>query len=349
MTASAEPRWKKRPPGSNWGDFGPDDQLGRINLIRPHHVRAAVGEVREGITFCLSLPLDRPGGNVLSPPRLPPVLRPTLRNGRPRINYALSQHDCAATDHINDDSAILHTQYSTHWDSLAHIGFLFDADDDGTPEIRYYNGYCAADIEGPSDLAVGGADGTKSTSRATKLGIQHMAAAGVQARGVMVDLRHHYGDSRTVIGYDKLMRVLEADKVAVEEADIVCFHTGFTDLVLARREAPTPEFAQSAACALDGRDTKLLDWITRSNAATLVADNFSIEEYAPATEGAPRASWPLHEHCLFKLGMPFGELWHLTPLAKWLRANGRSRFLLTAPPLRLPGAIGSPTTPIATV
>ncbi|MBM4270444.1 MAG: hypothetical protein FJ144_28200 [Deltaproteobacteria bacterium] len=27
----------------------------------------------------------------------------------------------------------------------------------------------------------------------------------------------------------------------------------------------------------------------------------------------------------------------------------RSRFLLTAPPLRLPGAVGSPATPIATV
>ena len=37
------------------------------------------------------------------------------------------------------------------------------------------------------------------------------------------------------------------------------------------------------------------------------------------------------------------------PLAQWLRTAGRSRFLLTAPPLRLPGAAGSPVTPIATV
>ena len=44
-----------------------------------------------------------------------------------------------------------------------------------------------------------------------------------------------------------------------------------------------------------------------------------------------------------------GELWHLTRLADWLRANNRSRFLLTAPPLRLPGAVGSPVTPVATV
>ena len=32
------------------------------------------------------------------------------------------------TDVINDDLAILHLQYSTQWDSLAHVGQLFDAD-----------------------------------------------------------------------------------------------------------------------------------------------------------------------------------------------------------------------------
>jgi hypothetical protein len=42
-------------------------------------------------------------------------------------------------------------------------------------------------------------------------------------------------------------------------------------------------------------------------------------------------------------------MWHLTPLAAWLRAHKRNRFLLTAPPLRLPGAVGSPATPVATV
>jgi hypothetical protein len=44
-----------------------------------------------------------------------------------------------------------------------------------------------------------------------------------------------------------------------------------------------------------------------------------------------------------------GELWYFTELAAWLRTNGRTRFLLTAPPLRLPGAVGSPATPVATV
>jgi len=62
-----------------------------------------------------------------------------------------------------------------------------------------------------------------------------------------------------------------------------------------------------------------------------------------------RAALPLHEHCLFRLGLPLGELWHLGDLAAWVATAGRHAFLLTAPPLRLPGAVGSPVTPVATV
>jgi hypothetical protein len=28
-------RWKQRPEGSNWGEFGDDDQHGRLNLLTP--------------------------------------------------------------------------------------------------------------------------------------------------------------------------------------------------------------------------------------------------------------------------------------------------------------------------
>ena len=81
----------------------------------------------------------------------------------------------------------------------------------------------------------------------------------------------------------------------------------------------------------------------------LVADNYGVETVPSKPGSGSHAMLPLHEHCLFKLGVNLGELWHLSPLAAWLRQNGRSRFFLTAPPLRLPGAVGSPATPVATV
>ena len=77
------PRWKRRPAGSTWGDWGPDDQLGRLNLLTPDKVLKGVAEVREGKTFCLSLPLDYPGKTVVNPRRNPPVLMPTERRQSP--------------------------------------------------------------------------------------------------------------------------------------------------------------------------------------------------------------------------------------------------------------------------
>ena len=78
-------RWKNRPEGSNWGDFGPDDQLGRLNLVNRDKLRQGLAEATEGIAFCLSLPLDYPGGALLNPRRHPPALRPTLRDGRAKL------------------------------------------------------------------------------------------------------------------------------------------------------------------------------------------------------------------------------------------------------------------------
>ena len=349
----AESRWKRRPEGSTWGDFGPDDQLGRLNLLTPEKVKQGVAEVREGLSFCLSLPLDYPGGNVLNPRRYPPVLRPTLRNGRPNMNYRVSQDDPEATDVISDDAVILHLQYSTQWDSLAHVGSLFDADGDGVPEPVYYNGFRAGEhIRGPSEAKDAGAIESveaRSTCGALALGVENMAVTCVQGRGVMIDLHAHVGRERALVGYDELMRVLKADRVEVETGDMVCLHTGFAQLLLEMRRTPDPEAVHRSCAVLNGRDRRLLDWITDSGLAALIADNYAVEAH-PAQPGAGCcASLPLHEHCLFKLGVNLGEIWHLTPLADWLRARGRYRFLLTAPPLRLPGAVGSPATPVATV
>ena len=351
MTAST--RWKKRPAGSTWGDFGPDDQLGRLNLLTPEKVKQGIAEVRQGLTFCLSLPLDYPGGNVLNPRRHPPVLRPTLRNGRPNMIYLVQRDNPEATDVINDDAVILHLQYSTQWDSLAHVGQMFDADGDGRPEPVFYNGYRAGkEIVGPSDPDDAGAIGNvpaKTTTAVHALGVENMAAKCVQGRAVMIDLHAHFGRAREAVGYDKLMRVMERDKVAVEKGDMVCLHTGFGRLILEMNGKPDAHVLETSCAVLDGRDPKLLEWITDSGLVSLISDNYAVEAHPALSHPGSCAALPLHEHCLFKLGVNLGELWYLTELADWLRAHKRSRFLLTAPPLRLPGAVGSPATPVATV
>lgn len=345
-------RWARRPEGSTWGDFGPDDQLGRLNLIDAAKTRQGLAEAREGRVFCLSLPLDLPGGSDLNPRRRPPILRPTLRGEA--VNFDAVPPGGGASDVICDDLAILHLQYSTQWDALCHVGGLFDADGDGVAEHVFYNGYRGGvEIVAPAEAADAGLRPDmrmETTTRVAALGIETMAGHGVQGRGVMVDLRAHLSDARTLVDHEMLAGIMAADGVTVEPGDVLVLHTGFAQRVLEMAGDPDPDFLHGGCAVLDGRDPALLDWITDSGIAAIAADNYAVEAFParPGTAGCC-AILPLHEHCLFKLGVPLGELWHLTPLADWLRRAGRNRFLLTAPPLRLPGAVGSPVTPIATV
>lgn len=334
-------RWQQRPAGSNWGDFGDDDQLGKMNLLTPARRLEALREVREGRVFVLSLPLDFPGGNVVAAGRNPPRITPVkLANGDNKYNFAVRCVCDRFTDVINDDVVQLFTQYSTQWDALAHVGSEFDADGDGVAEMVFYNGY-----RGGTDLGV-----RDELAHADKLGIENMAAVGVQGRGVLVDLHRAYGRQAVKIGYDELMRVIEAQGVEVRTGDMLCLYTGYADVLLEQNRTPDIKLLHKTGAALDGADERLLQWITDSGIAALVADNSAVEVISYKPRGTQlHAMMPLHEHCLFKQGIHLGELWYLRELAQWLQAHERHAFLLTAPPLRLPGSAGSPVTPIATV
>ena len=337
------PRWTHRPPGSNWGDFGIDDQRGRLNWLTPDRVLRAVAEVREGVVFSLSLPLDVPRGGGLNARRQPPTISPALLQGKPYFGYRAEEAARNATDVVCDDAFCMHSQFSTQWDALSHVGSLFDADGDGNAEAVFYNGYRMGEhVRVPQAGA--------STGGAHALGIEVMAQTGVQGGGVLIDLRHHFGDARRKIGYDDWMAVLRADAIVVERGDIVCIHTGFADRLL-QADAAGERAVPDVCCVLDGNDARLRNWIDASGLAALVADNHAVEERPQqlADRTSPGAMMPLHELCLFKLGIHLGELWHLTPLAQWLRAHQRNRFLLTAPPLHVRGLVGSPVNPVATV
>jgi kynurenine formamidase len=349
-------RWKRRPDGSTWGDWGDDDELGRINLLTPAKVLQGVREVEHGISFALSLPLDYPGGTALNQRRHPPVLAPTEdMDGTPATFYNVHQSTMEKWGHPKyvdvgvDDVVTLSLQYSTQWDALAHAGAEFDADDDGTEEAVFYNGYRAnVDLVGPQPDARG--DGSGHRCFAHHLGLEHMAATGVQGRGVLVDLAHHLGHDWRAVDRATLEEILAADQVIVEPGDMLLLHTGFATKVLEWNRDPDPEQIHAMCTYFDARDEALLEWIGESQISALIADNYAVEGLVGRDRDPGRHSLlPIHHLCLFKLGVPLGEMWYLHELAGWLREHNRSRFLLTAPPLRLPGAVGSPLTPVATV
>jgi kynurenine formamidase len=336
-------RWRNRPDGANWGEFGDDDQRGRMNLMTAARRLEAVREVRAGLVFCLSLPLELPGGNLLNAHRKAPVFHPVTRNGHVAFNLAQEVFDERLNDVTSDEAVMLYSQYSTHWDGFAHKGSLFDADGDGVAEKVFYNGHRIVDRDG---------QGTQGPLGAVALSVARMAETGVQGRGVLIDLRHHLGDERVEVDYALLQRIIKDDAVEVRPGDIVCLHTGLGQLIV-DANGRLEESIRTACPVLKGNDPRLLQWITDSGLVAIAADNLAVER--SSTLGVDPAmchrgpSLPLHEHCLFKLGVHLGELWYLTELAGWLRKERRSGFMLTAPPLRLHGAAGSPVTPVATV
>lgn len=340
MSAPQNPqRWKQRPEGSTWGDFGPDDELGRLNLITPDKVVQAAAEVREGLSFCLSLPLDQPGG--ARGERFPPRLFPT---GEDCCNMSkpLGLRFPGATGATCDDAVEICLQFSTQWDGFSHFGLAFDADGDGVEEVVYYNGWRAGEHIVPA--------GAVRPAGAHRLGIQTYAEKAIQTRGALVDFERHFGPGRKRIRFEEWQEVLAAQKVEVEAGDILCLHSGVGRVIQGHGGAPDLAALRQAGAELDGSDERILQWITGSGVAAIAADNFAVEWFQKIDDPSqPKALLPLHEHCLFKLGAPLGELWWLSDLADALAQRGRNRFLLTAPPLRLPRAVGSPVTPVATI
>ncbi len=329
-------RWLQRPAGSNWGEFGPDDQVGRMNLITPEIRRRALAEAREGLVFLLGMPLDYPKGPIFAgrnPPRLEAT---TAADGRTMYDWTVSQ----GKDVVNDDRVVMDLQYSTQWDGLSHYGVSFDADADGVDEHIFYNGYRAdRDFVQPVD---------GKAPFANALGIEQLAQTGVQGRGVLLDIRRYGSGPQQLVNFDGLLQALKEQHLQVTEGDFLCLYTGYADLLL--RDGSDVLAEELAACpGLDGSDARLLQWITDSGIAAICADNPMVEKVVGVARCHHEAMLPLHEHCLVKLGIHLGELWWLAELAEWLAANQRSAFLLTAPPLNLPGAVGSPVTPIATV
>ena len=130
---------------------------------------------------------------------------------------------------------------------------------------------------------------------------------------------------------------------------MLVLRTGFAEVITEMAGQPDAEKLHHVCSVLDGADEQLLNWITHSGIATICADNYAVEAYPARDREGRKSLLPLHHHCLFKLGLPLAELWYIKDLAEALHELNRNRFLLTAPPLRLPGAVGSPVTPVATI
>jgi kynurenine formamidase len=285
-----------------WEVFGEGDELGTLNRISDDVVRDAVTLVRTGRRIRLDLPLTIPH---------PPLF------GRAPMRHAVYELDRNTWD---DRLDAFQLQGSTQWDGLRHIR---------AREFGFYGGW-----QGPPDSDPG------------RLGIDRWADHGIIARGVLVDLSDggRLDPFRTrAFTAEELAAAVEAQCGRLRRGDVLCLRTGWTDRYLA--------MGKDARIALTDRDAErttrqwaglagseaMARYLWESGVAAIVADN-------PALEVAPgdAAVGDLHRRLIPCLGFAIGELFALGELAGACAEQGRTEFLFTSLPLKVPGGVGSP-------
>jgi kynurenine formamidase len=304
---------------SNWGRWGPDDQLGTVNHIRPEDVAAASRLVSDGRIISLAIPVDDTGPQTGGFGRFNPI-HLMIRDGNGALTGTTVRDFYAGNDrHIRgtDDLLILPLQSGTQWDALGHI--IFDG--------MIYNGYPASDV------------GAKGAVRNDIAQLRDKIAG----RGVLLDVPRARGvpwlEPGEPIHVADLEACERAQGVTVGRGDIVLVRTG--QIAQCRDAGSWGSYAGGAAPGL-ALDTA--PWIDQRELAAVATDTWGLEVLPNET---PDVFQPLHIVLLVGMGLLMGEIFDLEALATDCAADGRYEFLFTAPPLPITGGVGSPVNPIA--
>lgn len=295
---------------SNWGRWGPDDELGTLNFITPEKRRDAAALARKGASFSLQVPMDA-NGPMAGPIRVNPIHTMTATGADP-----VQKVPMAAGARYTDDVMFLYLQSGTEWDSLAHIFY------DG----RLYNGYLASEVD---------------SGGARRLGIDKTASSYV-SRGVLLDAPRFRGVECLEPGErltgDDLDAIAASQRVEVGEGDIVLLRTGILS-----EYGRTGGWAQYHG-SHPGLHYRAAEWLHDHRVAAIAADNGSVEGM---DKTAPILEVPLHQLALRDMGLSLGETFYLEELAADCADDGVYECFLVAPALRITGAVGSPVNPIA--
>ncbi len=187
-------------------EFGPDDEVGRLNWMNPDMILQAAKLIKQGKTIDLAQWVDRTTPNW---PGHPPYELIVFRSPFGEWN----QHDQGWMEQNNDagicfaSEATIHCQHTgTHMDALAHVVF--------GPEWCGYNGI----------------------SLKTQLGDWGLLKAGIETvppvfcRGVLLDVPAYKGESSLKGGYeitvDDIKGTLRKQGIQLKKGDAVLIRTG---------------------------------------------------------------------------------------------------------------------------
>ena len=302
----------------NWGRWGEDDVLGTLNFIDAAKRVEAAALVQDGAVISLAQAFDTNGPQKGWRRRTNPVHTMTDTGTDAERGNQGFPHGIGGAD----DVIAMPLQCSTQWDGLGHI---FD-------HGNAWNGRRAGDVvTSDGDLVTG---------------IEH-AASVIVSRGVLLDVGRHLAPDTGELadGYAITVADLEATIAAqgassrVGRGDIVLVRTG--QYARTRRDG----WGEYAGGPAPGLSLTTAGWLHRTEIAAIATDTWGFE-VRPNEFDAP-AFQPLHQVVIPNMGLTIGEMWNLDALADACAARGRWDFLLSAAPLPITGAVGSPINPVA--
>jgi kynurenine formamidase len=205
--------------------WGPDDEIGAANYMKPELVIKAAQLVKTGKTYALGIPVSS------STPAFPPrgfkitVVQPG-QAGSPGLGPNKATY--------NDDMIDGWVGVGSQIDGLGHLGV----------EHVYYNGNKLADFADPTGLK--------------KLGVDKIPP--IVSRGVLLDMAAYYKTDivkeGTAFNVKEINEAAKAQGVEIREGDVVLFHTGWLGLIGkddARYNAGEPGLGVEGAKYLTGK------------------------------------------------------------------------------------------------
>jgi kynurenine formamidase len=300
---------------SNWGKWGPDDEVGALNYLTAAEVLRGVSHIRSGQVFTLQRLIGDPKGDPIWPGR-EPATRTMLMDESSWDGDDAPQFPGGL--HYADDKIEAFLQGSTQYDALGHVWY------DG----KIWNGYDARSTVGGMDRA----------------SVEPIAQRGVVGRGVLLDVARLRGkehlDKGETFTHEDLEECARAQGHTIEAHDILLVRTNFLKLFFDDKDGFYEGFNEPGLTY----SPELVRWFADREIPNLVTDTIANEvTFEPGTGIA----LPLHCALMRNLGVTLTEICDLENLAASCAEDGQYTFLYAAAPLKVHRATGSPVNPMA--
>ncbi|KAL2848299.1 hypothetical protein BJX68DRAFT_276340 [Aspergillus pseudodeflectus] len=323
---------KSGPRGNAWGLWGPEDQLGTLNLLTDELVRRAAAE---NITIGKRLSLNWSMTAATHP-----------RFSRKPLELRLINK--APLKHAHDDEWTFNSQCSSQWDGFRHYAYQKE-------QARTYL------TRNPSQLYYMGRTAQDFAASPIPNGIQHVSQQGITGRAILIDWytwaqaqnKSIDATSAHEIPFSELLETLRYQNMdptsTFRRGDILAIRSGYiaqyTEMSETKRAHLNEAYKTEKPSNIGVKPSEeLLRFLWDTGIAAVCGDSRSFEVWPCKAEDE---EWHLHEWLLAGWGMPIGELFDLEELARVCKGLRRYTFFLASEPVNVPGAVASPPNALA--